>query len=81
MLKDILEVIFFIIIISFVWRLIKRLFFGAIAKNFQQKNQSYNPQNNTTTTYPKDSKKNQNLHWDAETVDYEEIKEPKDQSN
>ena len=75
-MKDILEVILVIIIISFVWRVIKRLFFGAVAKTFQQKN----PQNNSSTQKPQDTKINQRVHWDAETVDYEEVKEPKDQS-
>ncbi|WP_417431299.1 hypothetical protein [Halpernia sp.] len=50
------------------------MFFNSVLKNFQQKN----PQNNSTTNNPKDSKINRKVHWDAETVDYEEIKEPKD---
>ena len=80
MFKDILDVILVIIIISFVWRLLKKLFIGSVVKNFQQKNQqentsAQNPQNTT------DPKLNQKVHWDAETVDYEEVKEPKDNSN
>ena len=76
MFKDILDVILVIIIISFVWRLIKRLFFGAVMKNFQQKN----PQNNPAPNDAQEPKINSKVHWDAETVDYEEVKEPKDQS-
>lgn len=76
MFKDILEVILVIIIISFVWRLVKRLFFGAVVRTFQQKN----PQNNTSTQKTPETKINQKVHWDAETVDYEEVKEPKDQT-
>jgi hypothetical protein len=77
MFKDILELIIIIIIISFVWKLLKRLFISTIFKKFQQKNS----QNNTTVQNPQDTKINQKVHWDAETVEYEEIKEPKDQSN
>ena len=80
MFKDILDVILVIIIVSFVWRLLKKLFIGSIVKNFQQKN----PKNNTSaqnTQNPQDPKLNQKVHWDAETVDYEEVKEPTDKSN
>lgn len=77
MFKDILDIILVIIIISFVWRLVKRLFFGAIVKNFQQKN----PKNDMNAQNPPEPKINAKVHWDAETVDYEEVKEPKDKSN
>ena len=77
MLKDILDLILVVIIISFVWRVLKRLFIGGVVKNFQQKN----PQNNQNAANPQEPKINQKVHWDAETVDYEEVKDPKDQSN
>lgn len=76
MFKDILSLILAIIIISYVWKIIKNLFFTSLMKNFQQKN----PQNDTTVKNPQGSNINQKVHWDAETVDYEEVKEPKDQS-
>jgi hypothetical protein len=77
MFKDILELIITIIIISYVWNILKKVFFNSVTKNFQQRY----PQNNTATQNPQEPKINQKVHWDAETVDYEEIKEPNDKSN
>ncbi|SFI10325.1 hypothetical protein [Halpernia frigidisoli] len=77
MLKDILDVIIVVIIVSFVWRLLKRLFVGSVVKNFQQKN----PQNNPSADQPQEPHITNRVHWDAETVDYEEVKEPNNKSN
>lgn len=70
-MKYILEFVLIAIILFFVWNILKRIFF----KTFY----SYkfnNSQNNKQDI--EDSKKNsQNLKWDAETVDYEEVKEDK----
>lgn len=75
-MKYIFELIITAIIIFFVWNILKRLFFNAFYKNFptlNPKNQQQNEQ--------KASKKmpSQKVKWDAETVDYEEIKEEKKQ--
>lgn len=75
-MTGILELILTIIIIFFVWNILKRLFINTLFKKFEQKN----PQDNPTVQNPQGSKINQKVHWDAETVDYEEVKEPKDQS-
>lgn len=71
-MKYIFELIITTIIIFFVWNILKRLFFNAFYKNFptlNPKNQQQNEQ--------KDSKKmpTQKVNWDAETVDYEEVKD------
>lgn len=75
MLKHIFEFILAVIIIFFVWNILKRLFFNAFYKNFpalNPKNQQQNQQQATSKKMP--AKK---VNWDAETVDYEEIKEEK----
>jgi hypothetical protein len=74
-MKYILELVLSAIIIFFVWNILKRIFF----KTFY----SYrfnNPQQNNSKEDIHNSNKNnkQNLKWDAETVDYEEVKESND---
>ncbi|SEH78314.1 hypothetical protein [Epilithonimonas hominis] len=73
-MKYIFEFILATIIIFFVWNILKRLFFNAFYKNFPNLNPRNQQQNEQTN-----SKKmpNQKIKWDAETVDYEEIKEEK----
>lgn len=75
-MKYILELIIATIIIFFVWNILKRLFFSAFYKNFPNLNPKNQQQNEQTS-----SKKmpEQKVKWDAETVDYEEIKEEKKQ--
>ena len=75
-MKYILELIIATIIIFFVWNILKRLFFNAFYKNFPTLNPKNRPQNEQTS-----SKKmpEQKVKWDAETVDFEEIKEEKKQ--
>ena len=71
-MKYILELILATIIIFFLWNILKRMFLSAFYK-FPR------PENRTET---QSQKKNKNLDskidWDAETVDYEEVKENKD---
>lgn len=73
-MKYIFEFILATIIIFFVWNILKRLFFNAFYKDFPNLNPRNQQQNEQTN-----SKKmpNQKIKWDAETVDYEEIKEEK----
>lgn len=73
-MKYIFELIITAIIIFFVWNILKRLFFNAFYKNFPTLNPKNQQQNQQTT-----SKKmpEQKIKWDAETVDFEEIKEEK----
>ena len=75
-MKYIFELIITAIIIFFVWNILKRLFFNAFYKNFP----TLNPKNQQQHEQ-KASKKmpSQKVKWDAETVDYEEIKEEKKQ--
>lgn len=75
-MKYIFEFIIATIIIFFVWNILKRIFFSAFYKNFPTLNPRNQPQNEQTS-----SKKmpEQKVKWDAETVEYEEIKEEKKQ--
>lgn len=73
-MKFILELILTAVIIFFVWNILKRIFFKTFYSyrfNNNQKNtqQDINNSNNNT---------GQHLKWDAETVDYEEVKESND---
>lgn len=72
-MKYILELVLTAIIIFFVWNILKRIFF----KTFYSYRFNNNPQNDKQKDIH--SKKNDhNINWDAETVDYEEVKETKD---
>lgn len=75
-MKYIFELIITAIIIFFVWNILKRIFFNAFYKNFPTLNPKNQQQNEQTS-----SKKmpEQKVKWDAETVDFEEIKEEKKQ--
>lgn len=70
-MKFILLTILSTIIIFFVWNILKRIFFKNFYGNF--------PFENQRKTQDKTSKNKikQNVNWDAETVDYEEVKEEK----
>ena len=71
-MKYILELILTTVIIFFVWNFLKRMFFTKIFK-FPQ------PRKDENATQQKTSKNlDSKIHWDAETVDYEEVKEPKE---
>lgn len=74
-MKYIFELILATIIIFFVWNILKRLFFNSFYKNFP----NLNPRNHQQQNERSNTKKmpDQKVKWDAETVDYEEIKEEK----
>ncbi len=67
-MKFILGIILATIIVFFLWNILKRLFFGAF---YQQTKENLN------RTAKKDRNIGQKLNWDAETVEYEEVKEEK----
>ncbi|WP_326982691.1 hypothetical protein VUJ46_21455 [Chryseobacterium sp. MYb264] len=73
-MKYILELVLTAIIIFFVWNILKRIFF----KTFYSYRFNNNNQNNSQQDIHSNKSTNQNLKWDAETVDYEEVKETKD---
>ena len=70
LIKFIIESILLTIIIFFVWNILKRMFFNAFYKNFP----GLNPKN---TQSAEQKPKKEKVNWDAETVDYEEVKEEK----
>ncbi|MET3036228.1 hypothetical protein ABXT08_09005 [Chryseobacterium sp. NRRL B-14859] len=74
-MKYILELVLSAIIIFFVWNILKRIFF----KTFYNYRFNNNDQNNRQQDIHNSNKnKKQGLNWDAETVDYEEVKESND---
>ncbi|MGV4414208.1 hypothetical protein [Chryseobacterium sp. T1] len=76
-MKYILELILSVVVIFFVWNILKRLFFNSFYKNFPQLKP--NNQNNQQQSKA-DKKVKEKVNWDAETVDYEEIKDDKKSS-
>lgn len=66
-MKYVLEFILITIILFFVWNILKRLFF----KNFYK----FPSQNSTSQNVNSAKKEEKKLNWDAETVDYEEVKD------
>ena len=68
-MKFIFELIIAIIIVFFLWNILKRMFFSSFYKF--PRNES---QQNATTQSQKNNI-NSKINWDAETVEYEEIKE------
>mgnify|MGYP005609811403 FL=1 len=68
-MKFIFELIIATIIIFFLWNILKRMFFASFYK--------FPKPNDKGKTSAAQSKKNldSRINWDAETVDYEEIKE------
>ena len=73
-MKFILELVLTAIIMFFVWNILKRIFF----KTFYSYRFNNNNQNNKQQDLQNSDKNNKKIHWDAETVDYEEVKETKD---
>ncbi|MFN1215451.1 hypothetical protein ACKW6Q_00580 [Chryseobacterium kwangjuense] len=73
-MKYILELVLAAIIIFFVWNILKRVFF----KTFYSYRFNNHKDNNGQQDIRNSDKNKQNLNWDAETVDYEEVKETKD---
>ena len=72
-MKYILELVLSAIIIFFVWNILKRIFFKTFY-SYRFNNQN----NNSKPDLQNSDKNNQGLKWDAETVDYEEVKENND---
>ena len=68
-MKYIFDLILATVIIFFLWNILKRLFFSAFYKFPKQEDEG--------KTSAQKMKKNldSKINWDAETVDYEEIKE------
>ena len=66
-MKFILLSILSTIIIFFVWNILKRMFFTSFYQ-FPKPNETIKKENKNIS---------QKVNWDAETVEYEEIKEPK----
>ncbi|MDR2207244.1 MAG: hypothetical protein LBE36_13930 [Flavobacteriaceae bacterium] len=66
---SLLKLILTVIIIFFVWNILKRLFFNSFYK--------FTTRNDNMKTSKKEKMKpgKHGLNWDAETIDYEEIKE------
>ncbi|TXF79329.1 hypothetical protein [Chryseobacterium sp.] len=74
-MKYLLELILATVIIFFVWNILKRIFLTRFYRNFPSAfNQKKEPDNSREA----DKKVSQKVKWDAETVDYEEIKENND---
>ncbi|WP_083189964.1 hypothetical protein [Chryseobacterium artocarpi] len=74
-MKYILELVLSAIVIFFVWNILKRIFFKTFY-SYRFNNQSQNNRHEDINNSNKNNK--QNLKWDAETVDYEEVKESND---
>ncbi|CAH0285938.1 MULTISPECIES: hypothetical protein [Chryseobacterium] len=75
-MKYILELVLSAIIIFFVWNILKRIFF----KTFYgyRFNNNSNQNNRQQDIHGSNKENKQNLKWDAETVDYEEVKQNND---
>lgn len=71
-MKYIFELIIATIVIFFLWNILKRMFFSTFYK-FPNKEQQLK-----TSTQTKNKNLDSKINWDAETVEYEEIKENKD---
>lgn len=71
-MKFIFELILTTVIVFFLWNMLKRLFYRTLFK--------FPPRDNAATTQqkPQQTKSEPKIHWDAETVDYEEVKETKE---
>ncbi|REC59886.1 hypothetical protein DRF65_23535 [Chryseobacterium pennae] len=74
-MKYILELVLTAIIIFFVWNILKRIFFKTFY-SYRFNNQQQN--NNQQDLHNSNKNNKKNLKWDAETVDYEEVKESND---
>lgn len=70
-MKYIFEIILATIIIFFLWNMMKRIFFSSFYKFPEQQ------EGNGTTTQKTKKNLDSKLNWDAETVEYEEVKEEK----
>ena len=66
-----LKIILATIVIFFLWNILKKIFFNKFYNYFQQNVPKPN------VTKDKSNTINQKVKWDAETVEYEEVKEDK----
>lgn len=73
-MKYILELVLTAIIIFFVWNILKRIFF----KTFYSYRFNNDQNKRQQDIHNSNKNNNQSLNWDAETVDYEEVKESND---
>ncbi|WP_313029576.1 hypothetical protein [Soonwooa sp.] len=74
-MKFVIELVLGTIIFFFVWNILKRIFFNSFYKNFptlNPRNQQQSQQSNR-----EEKKLKEKVNWDAETVDFEEVKEEK----
>lgn len=72
-MKYLLEIILTIIIIFFLWNILKRLFFTAFYK-FPAA-----PRQKPTVHQKSEKTLDSKLNWDAETVEYEEVNDKNNQ--
>ncbi|WP_313214281.1 hypothetical protein [Soonwooa sp.] len=74
-MKFVIELVLGTIIFFFVWNILKRIFFNSFYKNFP----TLNPRNQQQSQQVnrEEKKLKEKVNWDAETVDFEEIKEEK----
>ena len=70
-IKGIFEIVLATIVIFFVWNILKRIFFKKFY-NFMGFKPNNNQQQETKNSKTNIEKK---VKWDAETVDYEEVKD------
>lgn len=74
-MKFVIELVLGTIIFFFVWNILKRIFFNSFYKNFP----TLNPRNQQQSQQSdrEEKKLKEKVNWDAETVDFEEVKEEK----
>ena len=72
MMKHIFEFVLATIIIYFVWNILKRIFFRKFHSYLFNQNRNENRREQDIKNSDNTKKK---INWDAETVDYEEVKE------
>ncbi|REC51255.1 hypothetical protein [Chryseobacterium mucoviscidosis] len=72
MMKHIFEFVLATIIIYFVWNILKRIFFKKFHSYLFNQNRNENRKEQDIRNSDNTKKK---INWDAETVDYEEVKE------
>ncbi|WP_175608809.1 MULTISPECIES: hypothetical protein [Chryseobacterium] len=71
-MKHIFEFVLATIIIYFVWNILKRIFFKKFHSYLFNQNRNENRREQDIKNSDNTKKK---INWDAETVDYEEVKE------
>lgn len=69
-MKWILEFVLMTIIIFFVWNILKRIFYKSFYSFNQNENRTQKQRENV-----KQTQREKKINWDAETIDYEEVKD------